>query len=208
MADYNIIDKLPSKFKDKGFKNYYPRNSFEETLKEGLIKFAKDMEEKRSLVFAGNIGTGKTHLAVAVLKNLIRIKRKIVTSSSNNQQNEIEILDCQKSLFLVADEFFQELNDCAISKMSKEKCIINYLHSYDIILLDDLSTDNFTPAKAENLYLFMNRAYLDEKRLIVTTNFTMEYLESVNPRIASRLAEIAVFLKFEGEDYRKINYLK
>ena len=73
----------------------------------------------------------------------------------------------------------------------------------DMIIIDDLGIANYTPAKQENLYLLINRIYLEEKRMVFTTNFTMEQLEKLDPRITSRLAEMSKILLFTEQDYRK-----
>jgi len=200
------IAKLPKLYQDKGFKNFIPRNKWEIWVKETLIRFAKE-EQKKSLVLLGAYGTGKSHLAISVMKNLPpQKKRRMISKDDKNRVEKYdEIYQRAYCTFLVVDEFFQELNDCFVDKKSKEAVITKYLHENDIVCLDDLDTDNFSTAKAENLYLFINRAYLDEKRIIVTTNFTMENLERKVPKVTSRLAEMAIIIPFNGQDYRKEN---
>lgn len=104
---------------------------------------------------------------------------------------------------MVCDEFFQELNDCAVNRESKQAVINRYLFENDVVLLDDLGIFNWSNAKQENLYLFINRAYLDNRRIIITTNFTPEELQAKDERITSRLKEMAMFLQFNGDDFRK-----
>lgn len=202
------ILKLPKEFQDKGFKNYNPRNEWEENMKKVLINYAKNEKEK-SLALLGKYGTGKTHLAIAVMKNQPPVMREIQTMTSifrgETNQNIAKIWERSTCTFLVLDEFFQELNDCVIDHRSKLNVIESYLNTNDIICLDDLRTENFTPAKKENLYLFVNRAYLNKKRIIITSNFTLDELEKEEPRVASRLSEMCdkwLFV-FKGDDYRK-----
>lgn len=199
----STIDNLPQRFRDAGFRNYYPRDEFEEKIKQNLIRFSTNKDEKRSLFFTGSYGTGKTHLAVAVLKNLWGILKDVqISNTSGTKKTEIKPFP-QRTLFLVMDELFQELNDCAVKKISKLNHIYRILREYDMILLDDLRLDHFTDAKKENLYLLINRAHLDKKRFIITSNITMEQLEITEPRIASRISDMCCIIKFQGKDYRK-----
>jgi DNA replication protein DnaC len=199
-----VLD-VPSKFEECGFSNYIPRNSWEAATKKVLIDFAKNPEEKRSLVLVGNIGTGKTHLAVAVLKNLSPIIRKmaVATDYITGEKRYGFCLQRSSSQFLVMGEFFRQINDTYTDKVSKDRFMKKILSQNDMVCLDELDTDNFSPAKTENLYLFVNRAYLDQKRIIITSNHTMEELERHLPKITSRLAEIALVIRFNGSDYRK-----
>jgi DNA replication protein DnaC len=81
--------------------------------------------------------------------------------------------------------------------------ITDWLRNYDLVVIDDLRVQNFSPAKQENLYLIINRAYLDNKRLLITTNFEIEELEKIDVSITDRLVEMAELMKFEGESFRK-----
>ena len=135
-----------------------------------------------------------THLAVAILRNLPPVKQNAALYPSRPTE----------SIFLVADEFFAEMNQAATTqKMDKNDVISKYFKNFDVILLDELRVKNFTEAKRENLYLFVNRAYLNEKSIIITTNFTPEQLEKVDEPTVSRLNEMADgFLLFTGKDFR------
>lgn len=162
-----------------------------EALVELCKKYFNYETEKKSLVLCGNVGAGKTRLAVAILRNLVALPHPF---SSDGWRKS-------SSIFLIADEFFQKLND--VVRQSSKLDLINRFLMHDVCCLDDLSIENFTPAKQENLYLLINRAYVDDKRLIITTNFTMEQLKEIDPRIADRLKEMAHILLFKGKSFRK-----
>lgn len=199
---------IPPLFEDKGFMNFDDSKHYK-AHKTSCIKFVfAERPEKQSLVLTGKVGTGKTHLAIAILKNLRPVQRRIRNSRIESVQGIVDEqyswrTERARGLFLVCDEFFQELNDCAVSKQSKLNVINKYLDIYDMVVLDDLNTFNWTNAKQENLYLFVNRAYLNKKRIIITTNFSMEELQQLDERITSRLKEMAKILDFVGDDYRR-----
>lgn len=184
----NLIG-LPKLFEEKGFNNFIANNEQMEAIKKFCIEFYQGKSEKKSLVLCGQIGNGKTHLAISILKNLPEVPAQYS-------------LRKQTALFLVADEFFMQLNDAAFNKQSKLDLVKKWL-SNDMVCLDDLGTYNMTAAKIENLYLFINRAYLDEKAIIITTNFMMKEFVNYDKRIGSRLQEMATIIPFTEKDFRK-----
>jgi DNA replication protein DnaC len=182
---------LPKRFEDRGFGNFKTSNDFLKSTVEFCKKFYAGLTEKNSLILCGNVGNGKTHLAVAILKNLPDIPSKINGTRKQNAQ------------FLIADEFFMNLTDAAQSGKSKLALIKSWLYDNDIVCLDDLGTYNMTSAKIENLYEFINCAYLEMRRIIVTTNFTMKDFDQYDKRIASRFQEMAHIIAFQQSDFRK-----
>jgi len=186
----NLIG-LPKLFTEKGFNNFDCKNDFLKNTVEFCKLFYQSKTEKQSLVMCGNVGNGKTHLAIAILKNLIELP------------SNMHGIRKQNALFIVADEFFMRLNDAAYEKKSKLDLIKGWL-SNDVVCLDDLGTYNMTSAKIENLYTFINHAYLENKRIIITTNFAMKEFDQYDKRIGSRLSEMAHIIAFQEPDFRKL----
>lgn len=180
---------LPKLFEHKGFNNFIAESPKLQEIKDFCIKFYQGSNTKGSLVLCGSIGNGKTHLAISILKNLPEIEGMVGLRKQNAQ-------------FLVADEFFMTLNDAAYNKQSKIDMIKKWLQN-DMVCLDDLGTYNMTAAKIENLYLFINHAYLEMKRIIITTNFLMNDFDQYDKRIGSRLQEMATIVPFIEKDFRK-----
>lgn len=175
-------ENIPVLYQNKGFKNFTTNSQNRENFAV-CREFAIDSKRKKnSLLLFGKTGTGKTHLAIAVLKNFYTQKQT-------------------RCLFLNADEFFVSLNEKVKSDISKLEYIKQVL-SYNCVLLDDLSFFNMTPAKQENLYLLINRAYMDQKSIIITSNCGLNELKNADMRIFSRLAEMCYLLKFDYEDFR------
>lgn len=199
-----VLTNIPERFKEVGFTNF--EKTKENTVAyEECLKYAKQTnfeDGKNSLVLFGNVGTGKTHLAISIMKNLPMIPTKGKTFK-DGVEAEVDIYRPARGIFLIADEFFQELNDAVTSKCSKMEIMQGYLKNYDCICIDDLSVANYTEAKRENFYIFINRAYLDCKRIIITLNFSMKELKDCDPRVTSRLNQMAQVIEFAGSDFRK-----
>ena len=187
----NTINDLPPNFIDKGFRNFECVGELE-TKKNHCIEFAKGQKDKKSLVLCGAVGNGKTHLAVAVAKNFR--EKKIHYEHQRNATPNIQ--------FLNADEFFMSLNDRVSQGKGKLEYIKELYTKNDLLILDDLGISNFTPARQENLFVFLNRAYNFNRSIIITTNFTLEDFEKFDSRISSRLCEMAFIIEFNFDDFR------
>lgn len=187
-----MIDGIPNIFQKCGFGNFVVTDNNMIKKKKLIMEYVNDTtgKMKRSLVLCGAVGNGKTHLAVAVLKN--------IHSQNKNAGGEPVTATGE---FMNADEFFSELTDAQFKRQSKLQIIQKHLN-YDYFLLDDLGVKNFTEAKRENLYMLINRAYSYNRHLVITTNFSMTDLEKIDERIASRLAEMALIINFNFSDYR------
>lgn len=193
-----LIDSIPALYKAKSFNDFEAQGSLADK-KQICIDFALNKLDKKSLVMCGSVGTGKTHLAISIAKNyrtkkLMTVMDEVLGVIKYN----IKILD--------ADEFFLTLTDLVMSGKSKLEFMNNLFYN-DLVILDDLGIANFTPAKQENLYYFINKCYQKNFPIVITTNFTLEQLENIDARIPSRLNEMATILNFEFDDYRiKNNY--
>lgn len=198
----SLIKNLPKRFADKNFSNFNAYSENLNSIKQFCLEFSISASslstEKTSLVITGSVGAGKTHLAISILKNLPPIKQQPLTIYQQ------PFLRPQRSIFITADEFFSHINDLINSGNSKLQ-YINQISDFDMILLDDLNFNNFTPAKIENLYLLINKIYLFNKKIIITSNNSIKDFEHIDPRIPSRLSEIAHIIHITAPDYRLNN---
>ena len=109
-------------------------------------------------------------------------------------------------LFVSFVEMFVEINTAAIDDGGKESVLKKYAgNNFDCICFDDLGAEKLTEAKRENLYYIIDSRYREMLPTIITSNFTISEISDVEPRIASRLAEMGKILQFNGKDYRKQN---
>lgn len=153
------------------------------------------------LVFSGTTGTGKTHLAVAILRQLIEAK-----GIDGRFVDVREMLDRLRSSY----------NDDA--RESQEQ-ILRPLMAADLVVIDDLGATRPTDWAFEVQELIIGGLYNRRVPTIVTTNFAnlaagagqSSYERAARPetlgdriglRMYSRLQEMCVGVEMQGPDWR------
>lgn len=195
---------MPKKYENSTFGNYQIYDEKQKQLVEFLKQYAAKDQKEKSLVLMGKTGTGKTHLAISLAKAFC--KKVVETPSARDQYGNplrmAKMLVNVYSNYIKADYFFDGCNKAIKDKGTKEN-YISSLFTADFLIIDDLGINNFTESKAENLYLLIDYADQQEKKFIITTNFHPDNFDKVDPRIGSRLAELAIFKVFNWDDFRR-----
>ena len=136
---------------------------------------------RSNLVILGPVGTGKTHAAIGAARALHFTGKRIAFWPV------VELLDALRP---GASEL--GARDPATARESA------------ILILDDLGAERPTDWTAERLYALVNRRWLEELPIIVTSNLEPEDLRAaVGDRLYSRLAHDAVAVRFSGGDRRR-----
>jgi DNA replication protein DnaC len=146
-----------------------------------------EITRTNGLLFIGGVGSGKTHVAVAVLRAVIG------RGFTGRYTNVVDLLDDLRAAFEPnAPQSGQE--------------IIDDLVRVDLLVLDDLGAESPTGWVHDRLYQIINRRYEENRPTIVTTNLALDELEKqVGPRITSRLCEMCSEITFPNRDWRRAN---
>ncbi len=149
----------------------------------------------KGLLFLGKPGIGKTHLAVATLKRVIR------------QSNA-------RGLFYTAPELLALIKSTYNpATRSSESDVIRPVVDAQLLVLDDLGSERPTDWVEETMNLIVNTRYNHRRPTIFTSNYPVEtpsgsvaeeLKERVGFRLFSRLHEMCEFLPLEGVDYREL----
>ncbi|MCE5259228.1 MAG: ATP-binding protein [Chloroflexi bacterium] len=134
------------------------------------------------LVFTGSYGSGKTHLAAAIANYRLE--------------------QAQPVLFVVVPDLLDYLRAAyAPNSTTTYDERFDQVRSIDMLILDDLGTQNATPWAAEKLYQLLNYRYNAELPTVITTN---QMLDDLDPRLASRLRDqnMVVIVPLHGVDHR------
>jgi len=142
-----------------------------------------NLDAGRGLWLMGQVGTGKTTLAMIVSKSAIEAERSVA------------IYSLPRLLNLIRD---------AITTEEGMVGFLERLATVDLLHIDDLGAENTTDWVMEQLYTIVNSRYEDERAMIVTTNLDRyELAEQLGERTVSRLYGICGDgLPLFGEDDR------
>jgi DNA replication protein DnaC len=147
---------------------------------------------EKGILFMGGCGVGKTHLAVAIL---------------------LEIIDQEKPGKLVFRNFqdlIQEIHASFDTDQTPRKSeLLRPLVEADLLVLDELGSQKPTSFVQDTLYYLINSRYNEDRITIFTTNYSdqpsnEESLESrIGKRLRSRLHEMTEPIAMHGDDYRR-----
>jgi len=144
----------------------------------------QNIDAGRGLWIQGDVGTGKTTLAMLVSKAALEAGRSVAIYSLPRLLNLLrESLDSQQGKLDFLDR----------------------LTAVDLLHLDDLGAEHRTDWVLEQLYSIVNARYESERPIVATTNLMPDELsERLGERTVSRLAEICgELIPLYGEDKRR-----
>ena len=138
----------------------------------------------------GPIGTGKTHLAVAILRTL------------HLDWPLDEQRDYPASLLVNVVELVGQII-ASWKRGESEPRLYRQAKETQLLILDDLGLETDAEWAARQLYELINYRYECELPLIVTTNAAIKDLtERLGARTISRLTEMCESVKLTGKDRR------
>ena len=137
------------------------------------------------LLFTGNRGSGKTHLAVAIVGESLRQGRQVFFAFVPTLLDHLRMTYSPDSPVAFDELFEQVLN-------------------VPLLVLDDLGAENSTPWAEEKLYQIVVHRHEARLATVITTASNMEELEGGKPRIASRLVDSMVveWVAIEAPNFR------
>jgi len=187
-----VLDKRAVKLWEESEvgKKYEPCTfeSFDEKGFERQLQIAKDFVKEfrhdsgQGLIFHGSYGTGKTHLAVAIARELLRQKGCSVW-------------------FKTFGELLQEIRNGF--KSGTAEAISKRYYTVDVLVMDDLGKEKLSEWTSEQLFNIVNERYKAQKSMIITTNLNIAELNRrLDGAVMSRLVETCKAVEMTGKDYR------
>jgi DNA replication protein DnaC len=192
-----------------------------ESLRKAVLYAKKFVEhyplERDGMLLSGSCGTGKTHLAIAILRELIL--QKGARCLFRGYSALLKQIQATYSRQVVAHE--------ETGVVLTEYSILQDVIQADVLVLDDLGAEKSSEWTLSLLYHVINERYNDRRTTIITTNLpwdvppgpppakrltaaqeatrTPTLRERISERTYSRIAELCPHkLELEGVDYRRI----
>ncbi len=171
--------------------NISPRKNIEKIkeISESFIKNFNNSNEK-NLLFTGNTGLGKTFLSNCIANEVLQSEKTVL------YQTAPVMLDS------IIDYKFGKNNEFSY----------NDLLNVDLLIIDDLGTENLNNIKLSELFNILNTRLLNQNnhitKTIISTNLSLNNLfKTYDERIFSRLVGYYNICRFFGEDLRYKNHL-
>jgi DNA replication protein DnaC len=132
-----------------------------------------NVDAGRGLWFTGDLGTGKTSLAM------------LVSRAAEKAGKSVAVYPVTRLLAEIKDTYDSDSTG-SYMQLFRRLCSVDLLH------LDDLGAEKRTEWVLEQLYAIVNERWQDERSIVVTTNITDldELREQIGARTVSRLLEI------------------
>jgi DNA replication protein DnaC len=144
------------------------------------------LDEGRGIWFAGEVGTGKTTLAMLVSKAAMEADRTVA------------IYSLPRLLGLLRDSYDDDA-PYSLNELIGRLCAVDLLH------VDDVGAEQSSAWVLEQLYTIVNTRYEDGRAMVLTTNLDHDALqEQIGTRTVSRLYEMCGEpLPMFGDDQRR-----
>jgi DNA replication protein DnaC len=199
--------RIPPRYEHCLLQDFVPGTPSQRAAKERAERYVAGYpflgaDEGLGLLLTGGNGVGKTHLAVAIVRELTQRKGA-------------------RGAFWDFHELIREIKSSYDSETkTTELQVLEPVVEVDVLVLDDLGAWKITDWMNDTLFYILNSRYTARRPTIVTTNYQdadletikaagslvrREYLlDRIGARLRSRLMEMCVVLPIEGPDWRRV----
>ncbi|MFC2145477.1 ATP-binding protein [Actinomycetota bacterium] len=172
------------RFKGKTFSNFDRKkqpNTYD-TCREYASSFGGN--KKESLLLTGLVGTGKTHLAVAIADYIARLKHNIAN----------------KIIFTTVPDMVETVRQKMLQNITGYK---EELFRCSLLILDDLGAESMTDWTKDVIHQIIDYRYREKLATVITTNLSLEAIrKTYGERLYSRIYEMCQGVELSGSDYR------
>jgi DNA replication protein DnaC len=198
--------RIPPRYQHCTLESFEPGNASLAAALEKALAFCSGYphlgdDEGLGLLFCGTNGVGKTHLAVAVL-------HEIVTKRGGRGQ----FWDFHELIREIKSSYDPETKTTELEVLAP-------VVETDLLVLDDLGAWKMTDWMNDTLFYILNSRYMAKRPTVITTNYQdvsrdeakaadpllrREFLvERIGQRLRSRLMEMCLVVRVGGNDHRQ-----
>ena len=189
---------IPARYRRCSFSSFidYPNDALQRTLERARAFAEAFPVVDKGLLLIGRPGIGKTHLAVATLREVVLGK-----GVRGLYYDTRTLLSTIRSTFNPVTR-------------SSEADVLDRVMGAELLVLDDLGAERTTDWVADTMNLIVNTRYNDRRPTIFTSNYEDleddENLDALRVRVGfrmhSRLREMCEFLAYDGPDFRQFDF--
>ena len=182
------LDSLPSFENTKFEKVDKQQLSTYKTIYKKMQEYVNNLQttSKKFVLFVGNTGVGKTHLAQCMVNQAV--------------QNSVY------TVYTTAFDLGEDLLKYHLASLYEKRAILSKYLECDFLVIDDLGTEpKYNNVTEEYLHLIISERLIYNRKTLITTNLSLEQIrDNYGERIFSRIAnkDQTIMLKMEGKDLR------
>lgn len=183
--------RIPPRYKSCTFDSFETTKTTEPLAKavtKWVSQMPENMEDGMGLYMSGDVGTGKTHLAVAALKAVV---------------SKFEL----SGFFITYDKFCEmvyDSRDGELPEMYGEENLLKYIYRvFDVVVIDNFNADRVTDYMIKRTGDLIQARYDSQLPTIFTSTERIDKIPSLfTPRIASMIRASVYPMRTAGPDYR------
>lgn len=178
--------RIPTRFERCSFDNFIAdtpgKLSAQSICRDFAESFAEHSARGASLILSGAPGTGKSHLAGAVLRALL--------------SDQVRYTTCMDMIRAVRETWRKDSE-------KSETQLLTYFERLDLLVVDEVGMQYGTDGEQTILFDVLDRRYRELKSTILITNQDKEGFKGfVGERVFDRLRETSRWVPFDWQSYR------
>ncbi|KEH97192.1 ATPase AAA [Clostridium botulinum] len=171
---------------DKTFGNFKVWNDTSMIAKNTATSYYKKFDDIRdskqnSIIFCGQVGSGKTHLSIALALNFIKKGTNVIYMPYR------DVVTALKQNMIDYEYYKREISKYQLA---------------EILLIDDLFKGKVTESDVNIMFEIINYRYLNNLPIIVSTEFIIEKMLNFDEGVGSRIYEMCkhFIVQIEGKE--------
>lgn len=175
---------IDSRFENKTLANYIRENKGQKGVINEINTFLENLDSSAGLIMIGKPGTGKTHLASAIVREVITEKQKVAKTTK-------------------VARLIREVKSSWSDRETTESNVIEEHTRPTLLVIDEVGVQNGTDFERNILTEIIDERYSAMKPTILVGNLTLkEMVEMTSERAIDRFKEGGKVLVFDWSSYR------
>ena len=179
---------IPKRFVNKTLETFKATDEGQKRAFTLSKDFASDFDEKLKqgawIVMSGAPGTGKSHLAIGILRDVLLTGRRGA------------YMTCTQMIQTIRSTWRKDSED-------GESDVIKALTDLDLLVVDEVGVQFGTDSEQNHIFDVLDSRYREMRPTIILTNMDKEGLKGfVGDRVFDRMTEVAKWVPFAWASYR------